>query len=94
MTKLHPHLKAFIRNTVLAEMTGPSESYKYKEEMMKRIQTDVLEKLDTIATQEQLAQLIDNATTSFKLVLINDLDMISRTLKAVPIAVLKKITKS
>jgi rRNA-processing protein FCF1 len=94
MTKLHPHLKAFIRNTVLAEMTGPSESYKYKEEMMKRIQTEVLEKLDTITSQEQLAQLIDNTTISYKAVLMNDLEMIARTLKSVPIAVLKKITRS
>lgn len=92
-TKLHPHLKAFIRNVVLAEMVGPSESYLYKEELMKRIQAMVFDKIGTIQTQEELAALIDQAVADFHKLIEEDLDMIRKTLRMVPVALLKSLAK-
>jgi hypothetical protein len=92
-TKIHPHLKAFIKSVVLAEMSniGPSKSYLYKEELMKEIQGAVLENLDSIQSKEDMDKVIDDKTSFLKEEMNRVIQMINNTMKNVPLEVLKKV---
>ena len=94
-TKIHSHLKHFIHQVILAEMAtviGPSKTYAWKEALMKRIQEKILEDLDSIQTQEQLNAKIDEHIVAFAKEIEDTLKMISRTLKGLNIAVLRRST--
>lgn len=92
-TKLHPHLKNFIKSVVLAEVSsiGPSKSYLWKEELMKQVQMEVMDKIDSIQTKEDMDKIIDTKVLELKKDMSRVLDMIGNTLKNVPLEVLKKI---
>jgi hypothetical protein len=93
MSKLHPHLKAFIKSVVLAEMSnvGPSKSYLYKEELMKEVQTAVMDNIETIQTKEDMDKVIDQKTKILREEMDRVIQMINNTMKNVPLDVLKKI---
>lgn len=90
-TKIHPHLKAFIRGIVMAEMIGPSESYKFREQLMREVQTRVLDKLNEIKTKEDMDKIIEENTEQLKEEMNRILDMIGGALKNVPLDILKRV---
>lgn len=90
--KVHPHLKAFIHGVVMAEMSeiGPSKSYQWKENLMRQIQTNVLERLDELKTQGDVERITLEETQKVQNDFIRTLDMVKRTLQQVPVDILKK----
>lgn len=93
--KLHPHIKHFIRSVVLAEMSavGPSKSYLWKEELFKKVQEAILEKLETIQTKEDMSLIIDNKIVELKQEIDKTLTMIGNTLKQVPLEIIKRAAR-
>lgn len=89
--RLHPHLKAYIHSVVMTEMAelGPSKAYVWKENLMKQVQTAVLDNLEAISSQQDLEKVIDGEILNIKSEFDRTLDMVGRTLKQVPIEVLK-----
>jgi len=91
---LHPHIKHFIRGVILAEMgekLGPSKKYQWKEGIMTEVQEDIMSKLSEIETQEDLAHAIDESVNKFHAEkIIPLLDMIKRTLRNIPIQIIRQ----
>lgn len=93
--KLHSHLKHFIHQIVLTEMAttlGPSKTYMWKESLMKRIQEKILDDLDSIQTQQDLNDKIDQHVREFAKEIEDTLRMIARTLKNLNVGLLKRST--
>ena len=90
-SKIHPHLRAFIHSVVLTEMAelGPSKAYMWKENLMKQVQAAVLDNLENISSTQDLEKVIDGEIFNIKSEFDRTLDMIGRTLKQIPLSVLR-----
>lgn len=95
-SKLHPHLKNFIRSVVLAEVSsiGPSKSYQWKETIMRDLQSHIIDNIEAINTKEDLDAIINSKIQELKQDMNKVLDMIGHTLKNVPVDVLKRVSKT
>jgi len=97
MSKLHPHIKHFIKTIVLTEMgekLGPSNSYKWKEGLMVEIQDLIASRIEQVNSQEDLQALIEQVVDDFHATkVIPTLNMIKQTLKQVPIDIIKTVAK-
>lgn len=92
-TKIHPHLKSFIHSVVMAEMTLPGQSKKssqWKEDLMRQVQGNVLERLDEVASQQDLIRVTQEEIRRFREDFVGILDLIGQTLGQVPLDVLKQ----
>ena len=94
-SKIHPHLKAFIHSVVLTEMSGlgPSKAYAWKENVMRQVQSAVLDNLENISSPQDLEKVIDGEVQNIKADFDKTLNMVAMTLKQVPIRILKNALK-
>jgi hypothetical protein len=92
-TKIHPHLKSFIHSVVMAEMTLPGQtkrSVQWKENLMRQVQSNVLERIDEVQSQADLEKITLEEVKKFKEDFVGILELIGQTLKQVPVEVLKQ----
>jgi uncharacterized protein (DUF4213/DUF364 family) len=92
-SKIHPHLKSFIKSVVLAEMStiGPSKTYLWKETLMKEVVSSILEKLDNCESEEKLKEELSLQIKAKKIEINEAFDMIESTLGHVPLNVFKRV---
>lgn len=90
--KIHPHIKSFIHSVVMAEMSpvGPSKSYIWKESLMKEVQEHILDRLNEVKTQEDLAKVTSEEINKLSVDFKSTLEMINLTLRQIPVDILKQ----
>lgn len=91
--KIHPHLKSFIHSVVLAEMSIPGQSKKssqWKENLMRQVQSNVLERLDEVQCQTDLEKVTHEEIKKVKDDFTGLMDLMGHTLKQVPVEMLKQ----
>lgn len=73
-----------------SSLIGPSKSYSWKEQLMQKVQKELLTNLDNIQTQQDLDSFIDSKIDVLRQEMEQTLGMISNTLKKIPLDVLKR----
>lgn len=88
-TKIHPHLKSFIRSVVAAEVLG-KKTGKWQEQLMRDVQGNILERLEEIKSQADLERVTTEEIKKLQGDFSLTLEMIGRTLQQLPIELLKE----
>ena len=87
--RIHPHLKSFIHSVVVSEMAGNKPS-KWKEILMREVQSNILERLGEIENQEDLARVTKEEVNKSEREFCLTLNLIKDTLQELPVEVLKQ----
>jgi nitrogen regulatory protein PII-like uncharacterized protein len=88
-TKIHPHLKSFIHSIVVAEMSGSKPS-KWKELLMREVQSSILGRLEEVKSQEDLTRVTKEEVRKVEHDLSLTLGMIRDTIQELPLEILKR----
>lgn len=89
--KLHPHLKKYLHDVILAETTPGCNPSRWKEELVKHIQEEVIDNLDTsIDNQMDLNKFVEDKLAQVRLDLEKDLVSIGNTVKQIPLDLLRR----
>lgn len=87
--KVHPHLKSFIRSVIAAEAFG-KKAGKWQEQLMRDVQSNILERLEEIKSQADLEKVTTEEVKKLQGDFTLTLEMIGRTLQQLPIELLKE----
>lgn len=91
MSKLHPHLKKHIKDVIASEVQLGKETSRWKEELLKQIEEELLDNIPSkISTEQELHQNIENIVKTIKENLLEDLVNIESIAKQIPLDLLKK----
>jgi hypothetical protein len=89
--KLHPHLKKYLHDVILSETMPGANPSKWKEELIKHIQEEVIDNLDTsIDNETDLNRFVEDKLAQVKVDLEKDLESIGNTVKQIPLDLLRR----
>jgi hypothetical protein len=85
-------LKNIIREMVLqeTEKITMGGAYRWKEELMQRIQEAVISRIDLVESQDEYESVVDSEVEKLKEDIDNTLEMIARSLYQVPFQAFKR----
>ena len=89
-------LKKVIKEMILQETQkiAMSTGYRWKEEIMSRVQKAIISRIDLVESQEEFESVIDSEVEKIKEDIGITLEMIARTLYQVPFQVFKQMNSS
>lgn len=90
MSKLHPHLKKYIKDVIISETKPNCKPSRWKEEAIKTIEEQIIDDLPNITTSEQFEHLIEVKISDIRQQLLIDIKSIENTVKQIPLDLIRR----